>query len=186
MLGNLDILVVAPIFNIQLLLDGLLIGGIFALAAYGLALVWGVMNVKNLAQGDFVMMGGYITWVMSKNGIHPFFGLPVAFVLLWIFGWVLYKLVISRVIGRDLFTSLLATFGVAILFFLMLGDFTALGFFSQVANLGTRFVAADQARRAAFGDQLFVVWLVAFGIVAVTRVRLLGAIITSTKGSRHG
>ena len=81
---------------------------------------------------------------------------------------------------------LLATFGVAILFFLMLGDFTALGFFSQVANLGTRFVAADQARRAAFGDQLFVVWLVAFGIVAVTRVRLLGAIITSTKGPRHG
>ena len=82
--------------------------------------------------------------------------------------------------------TLLATFGVAILFFLMLGDFTALGFFSQVANLGTRFVAADRARRAAFGDQLFVVWLVAFGIVAVTRVRLLGAIITSTKGPRHG
>ena len=48
--------------------------------------------------------------------------------------------------------TLLATFGVAILFFLMLGDFTALGFFSQVANLGTRFVAADQARRAAFGE----------------------------------
>ncbi len=46
--------------NIQLLLDGLFIGAIFALAAYGLALVWGVMNVKNLAQGDFVMMGGYI------------------------------------------------------------------------------------------------------------------------------
>lgn len=82
--------------------------------------------------------------------------------------------------------TLLASLGVFVLFFLMLGNFTALGFFSQVANLGTRFVAADQARRAAFGDQLFVVWLVAFGIVAVTRVRLLGAIITSTKGPRHG
>lgn len=80
----------------------------------------------------------------------------------------------------------LAAMGVTVLFFLMLGNFTPLGFFSQVANLGTRFVAADQARRAAFGDQLFVVWLVAFGIVAVTRVRLLGAIITSTKGPRHG
>ena len=85
-----------------------------------------------------------------------------------------------------LMMTALATLGVLVLFFMMIGDFTPIGFFSQVANLGTRFVAADQARRAAFGDQLFVVWLVAFGIVAVTRVRLLGAIITSTKGPRHG
>jgi hypothetical protein len=85
-----------------------------------------------------------------------------------------------------LMMTALATLGVLVLFFMMIGDFTPIGFFSHVANLGTRFVAADQARRAAFGDQLFVVWLVAFGIVAVTRVRLLGAIITSTKGPRHG
>ena len=58
MLDNLNLLILAPLLNVQLLLDGLFIGAIFALAAYGLALVWGVMNVKNLAQGDFVMMGG--------------------------------------------------------------------------------------------------------------------------------
>ena len=60
MLDNLSLLVQAPFLNIQLLMDGMLVGSIFALAAYGLALVWGVMNVKNLAQGDFVMIGGYI------------------------------------------------------------------------------------------------------------------------------
>ncbi|MCK5273078.1 MAG: branched-chain amino acid ABC transporter permease, partial [Alphaproteobacteria bacterium] len=59
MLGNIDLLVLAPLLNLQLLLNGLMIGAIFALAAYGLALVWGVMNVKNLAQGEFVIMGGY-------------------------------------------------------------------------------------------------------------------------------
>ena len=62
MLDNINLLVLAPLLNIQLLLDGLFIGAIFALAAYGLALVWGVMNVKNLAQGEFVIMGGYFAW----------------------------------------------------------------------------------------------------------------------------
>ena len=114
MLDNIALLGIAPLLNVQLLLDGLFIGAIFVLAAYGLALVWGVMNVKNLAQGDFVMMGGYIAFVMTKLGIHPILGLPVAIVFMFGFGWVVYRLIIYRVIGKDLFTSLLATFGMAI------------------------------------------------------------------------
>ena len=49
--GNLQVLAQIPVLNLGLLIDGLMIGAVFALAAYGLALVWGVMNVKNLAQG---------------------------------------------------------------------------------------------------------------------------------------
>src|SRR5262245_4012229 len=113
-LDNLSILWAAPIFNLGLLIDGLLIGSIFALAAYGLALVWGVMNVKNLAQGDFIMIGGYITWTLGRYGIDPLLGVPVAAIVLWGIGWILYRTVISKVITRDLFTSLLATFGIAI------------------------------------------------------------------------
>jgi branched-chain amino acid transport system permease protein len=79
-IGNISVLIAAPIFNLGLLIDGLLIGAIFALAAYGLALVWGVMNVKNLAQGDFIMIGGYLTWSLGNWGIHPLFGVPLAFV----------------------------------------------------------------------------------------------------------
>ena len=114
MMDNLSLLVQAPVLNIQLLLDGLFIGAIFALAAYGLALVWGVMNVKNLAQGDFVIMGGYIAWFLSTWGIHPILGLPLAIVIMFGFGWVVYITIISRVIGKDMFTSLLATFGLAL------------------------------------------------------------------------
>ena len=113
-MDSLSILIMAPVFNLQLLLDGVLVGAVFAFAAYGLALVWGVMNVKNLAQGDMVMMGGYIAVVMTNAGFHPILALPVAMVVLFAFGWLLYVLVIRRVIDRDLFTSLLATFGVAI------------------------------------------------------------------------
>jgi branched-chain amino acid transport system permease protein len=114
MFQNISLLVQAPVLNIQLLLDGLFIGATFALAAYGLALVWGVMNVKNLAPGDFVMMGGYITVALAKAGIHPILALPVAVVVMFVFGWVVYKLIIRYVIDRDLFTSLLVTFGLAI------------------------------------------------------------------------
>ena len=114
MLDNLNLLAMAPLLNVQLLLDGLFIGAIFALAAYGLALVWGVMNVKNLAQGDFVIMGGYIAYTTAELGIHPILALFFAPVIMFGFGWLVYRLVICRVVDRDLFTSLLATFGIAI------------------------------------------------------------------------
>jgi branched-chain amino acid transport system permease protein len=104
----------APLLNVQLLLDGLFIGAIFALAAYGLALVWGVMNVKNLCQGEFVMMGGYAAWYLAKLGLHPILTLPLAIAVMFCFGWAIYVIIIRRVVDRDMFTSLLATFGMAI------------------------------------------------------------------------
>ncbi len=114
--SNIEVLQAMPVLNIQLLLDGIFIGAIFALAAYGLALVWGVMNIKNLAQGDFVIMGGYIAFTLSQPPInlHPILSIPIIFVLMFVFGWGLYHTIIKRVIERDLFTSLLATFGLAI------------------------------------------------------------------------
>ena len=114
-LGNIGLLFEFPIVNLKIILDGIMVGALFALAAYGLALVWGVMNVKNLAQGDFVIAGGYVSWWLVQHGFPALLGVPVAFVVMWGIGWVIYKLVISRVIERDLFTSLLATFGLAIM-----------------------------------------------------------------------
>lgn len=114
MLDNIQILVQAPPIALDLVLNGLLIGAIFALAAYGMALVWGVMSIINIAQGEFVMLGGYVAVVMAANGVHPLFAIPVAAVLLYILGWALYHLVIFRIVDRDLFISVLATFGISI------------------------------------------------------------------------
>jgi len=113
--SNLQILLDAPILCVQLLVDGVLIGAIFALAAYGMALVWGVMKVVNICQGEFVMLGGYTAFFLYKAGIHPLFGVPVAAVLLYVFGWGLYRAVLFRVVDGDLFISILATFGLSIL-----------------------------------------------------------------------
>ncbi len=103
-IGNIGLLFEFPVVNVKILVDGLMIGALFALAAYGLALVWGVMNVKNLAQGDFVIAGGYIAFQLTQWGLPALLGVPVAFILMWGLGWLIYKLVISRVIERDFFT----------------------------------------------------------------------------------
>lgn len=115
MLDNLQMLFVwAPIINVQIILEGIFVGAIFALVSYGLALVWGVMNVKNLAQGDFVIMGAYLTFTLSKYGLHPIFSLPIVLVIMFGYGWLIYLLIIRRVIDNDMFVSLLATFGLSL------------------------------------------------------------------------
>ena len=101
--------------SLQLLLDGLLVGAIFALAAYGLALVWGVMNIINVSQGELVILGGFVTWLLSTFDVHPLLGIPVSGAVLFVVGWLLYRAVVCRLVDRDLFVSLLATFGLSIL-----------------------------------------------------------------------
>jgi branched-chain amino acid transport system permease protein len=141
MLSNFQLLADVPVLNVQLLLDGMMIGAIFALAAYGLALVWGVMNVKNLAQGEFVIMGGYVAFFMYRDlGINPLWALPVAGVLMFGFGWIAYELVIRWVIGRDLFTSLLATFGMAIIIQQLLNLIFGPDVQTAHSGLGTRLI----------------------------------------------
>ncbi len=104
----------APMLMVQASLDGILLGILFALIAYGMALQWGVMNIINIAQGDLVILGGYIAYTMYLAGIHPAWGVIVSPIIMYFVGWYLYKLVINKVVDRDLFISILATFGIAI------------------------------------------------------------------------
>ena len=174
-LGNLQLLGQTPIVNLALIIDGLLIGAVFALAAYGLALVWGVMNVKNLAQGDLVIMGGYITWYMAQLGIHPLFGVPVAVVFMWGFGRLMYRLIITYVITRDLFTSLLATFGMALVIQQVLNRL--FGSDAQTANTGF-----DTLHFFDSMVSLPIAKLIAFFMAAI----LAGCVILFMKRSRMG
>jgi len=104
-----------PMLMVQASLDGILLGILFGLIAYGMALQWGVMNIINIAQGELVIMGGYIAYFMYLSGIHPAFGVIVSPIIMYFVGWGMYKLVINKVVDRDLFISILATFGISIL-----------------------------------------------------------------------
>ncbi len=96
-------------------MDGILLGILFALIAYGMALQWGVMRIINIAQGELVIMGGYIAYFMYTAGIHPAFGVIVSPIIMYFVGLFLYKTIINKVVDRDLFFSILATFGISIL-----------------------------------------------------------------------
>lgn len=134
MLDNLMILYQAPPVAVDLVVNGLLIGAIFVLAAYGLALVWGVIKIINIAQGDFVILGGYVAVALAQQGIHPLFGVPTAAIVLYLLGWALYRTVIFRIVDRDLFTSVLATYGIAILLQQLMN--TVFGGDVQIASTG--------------------------------------------------
>ena len=90
-----------PMLMVQASLDGILLGILFGLIAYGMALQWGVMNIINIAQGELVIMGGYIAYFMYLSGIHPAFGVIVSPIIMYFVGWGMYKLVINKVVDRD-------------------------------------------------------------------------------------
>ncbi|WER46294.1 branched-chain amino acid ABC transporter permease [Cupriavidus sp. WKF15] len=111
---DLTVLLQSPELNAQLVVDGLLAGAVFALAAYGMALVWGVMNLINVAQGELVMVGGYMVIWLVGRGVPVALAVPLAAAAMYGVGWGLYRIVIFRLVERDLFVSVLATFGVSI------------------------------------------------------------------------
>jgi branched-chain amino acid transport system permease protein len=115
MLENLQLLFDYPTLTADLIANGLMIGAIFALAAFGMALVWGVLGIINIAQGELVMLGGFVALTAAGLGVPPLLTIPLAALVLSMVGWGLYRLVIFRVVDRDLFVSLLATFGLSII-----------------------------------------------------------------------
>jgi branched-chain amino acid transport system permease protein len=100
----------------QDLVNGILVGGIFAVVALGFSLVWGIMNIINLAHGAFIMLGAYTAYVLfSAWHIDPFLSIPIAFVLLFVFGYCIQRFVINFVVRAPLLTTFLLTFGLSLL-----------------------------------------------------------------------
>jgi branched-chain amino acid transport system permease protein len=133
------------------------------------------MGLINISQGELVMLGGYAAFFLYRAGIHPLFAVPLAAALLFGVGWLLYRAVIFRVVDKDLFISILATFGLSILI-------------QQLAN--TLFGADVRTVESGFGT-LFLLG----GAVTVSRIKLVAfaaALLTGAflilflKGSRMG
>ena len=98
---------------VQLVILGLLAGGIYVAVGVGFGLVWGVLNIVNLAHGALVIVGGYITWqLFAALHIDPFLTLPVDAAALFALGYGLQRGVINRIIRAPLLFTFLLTFGV--------------------------------------------------------------------------
>ena len=99
----------------QILVNGVLQGGLYAVMALGLALVWGVLNIVNLAHGAFIMLGGYASWYLyTYLHIDPFLGLPITAVVMFAFGYALQRGLLNLVIRAPMFNTLLITFGLEV------------------------------------------------------------------------
>ena len=98
------------------IIQGSLLGGLYALFAIGLSIKYGVMRVVNIAHGDFIVLAAYLALIpISMLGVHPFVViLPVAIVMFGL-GYLLQRVLLNRTIGPDILPPLLVTFGLSIL-----------------------------------------------------------------------
>jgi branched-chain amino acid transport system permease protein len=100
---------------IDTLLQGILLGGLYALLAAGLSLVFGIMRLVNLAHGDLIILAAYlILTIATATGLHPFLAVLLAAPVMFAAGWLLQTHVLNRVLGDDILPPLLVTFGLSV------------------------------------------------------------------------
>jgi len=100
---------------LQALFSGVLIGGVYALVALGLALAFGAMRIINLAHGELVLLAAYMAYLVeSRTGLNPYFAIPLALVVVVAVSWVLFLLVDKIKDHREL-NSLILTFAIGII-----------------------------------------------------------------------
>jgi branched-chain amino acid transport system permease protein len=143
---------------LQATVYGLLQGGLLALVAVGFSLVWGVMNIVNLAHGSFVILGAYVGWQLHQSlGLDPFLGMFVAAAVMFVLGYVLQRFLINLVVNGPIFITLLLTFGIDLLI---------------VQGMNIAFSADYRSIQTAYvSDSL------SFGSVRVPVVRLLAFVL---------
>ena len=105
-----------PVELVQTLINGTLQGGVYAAAAVGLSLIFGVSGILNAAHGELVMLGAFATyWLFTLYHIDALLTLPISFALLFALGWALQYFLLNRTLGRPLLLSLLVTFGISLI-----------------------------------------------------------------------
>lgn len=98
----------------ETLLQGLLLGGLYALFALGLSLMFGVMRLTNTAHGDFVILGAFATLAFVSMGLPAWLAFGVTLPLAWASGYALQRYVLNGTLSRDPLPSLVVTFGLSI------------------------------------------------------------------------
>ena len=107
--------VITPAMLGQVIISGLLSGTLYAMVALGLALIFGVMRVINIAHGPLLMLGAYTTYFLYEQfGINPYLTLPISMAVLFVVGMALERTLVFRVVDAPELSSLLLTFGISI------------------------------------------------------------------------
>ena len=101
---------------VNIVVQGVLVGGLYALFAAGLSLIFGVMRLVNIAHGDLIVLAAYVALVVvGATGLHPLLALILVVPLMMAFGYALQRLILNRTLGRDLLPPLLVSFGLSVI-----------------------------------------------------------------------
>ena len=165
----------------QIAVNAILLSGILALVALGFSLVWGIMNIVNLAHGAFVVLGAYFTFYLNElAGVDPFVSIPLSMVTLFIIGFIVQRVLINQVVRAPLLATFLLTFGLEILIVNLVNFF----FKADLRSVTTRYsgtgwtlgvVRVPYIRLAALGIALVLVALTAWFLRATRQGRAIRA-----------
>jgi branched-chain amino acid transport system permease protein len=101
---------------LNVILQGVLVGGLYAMFAAGLALIFGVMRLVNIAHGDLIVLAAYVALVVTEAlGINPLLSLVIVVPLMALIGYALQRGILNQTLGPDLLPPLLVTFGLSII-----------------------------------------------------------------------
>lgn len=148
---------------VDTIVQGVLLGGLYALFAAGLSITYGVMRLVNIAHGDFIVLAGFAALpLVNALGLHPFVALPIVVVVMAALGYALQMGLLNRTLGPDILPPLLVTFGLSIVVQNGLREvFTADARSLQIGEL--------QTASLQLGDSLAIGWfpLLVFVVAAV-------------------
>jgi branched-chain amino acid transport system permease protein len=164
---------------VNAIIQGLLTGGLYALFACGLSLLFGVMKVVNLAHGDLAVVAGYIgVGIIAVTHVPVLWSIPIVVVLMAVLGYILQRSLLQAAISRGELTTLIVTFGLSIIIENGLQQFFTAN--SRGIGVGDSFVTAS----FSIGSQITIAYL-PLGIFILAVIVLLGLQMFMTR-SKYG
>ncbi len=101
---------------VNTIVQGLLIGGLYAMFAAGLSLIFGVMRLVNIAHGDLTVLAAYVAYmIVSATGVNPFVSIILVVPIMAAIGYALQRALLNRTLGEDILPPLLVTFGLSVI-----------------------------------------------------------------------
>jgi branched-chain amino acid transport system permease protein len=172
---------------IQVLVNGIILGSLYAVVALGFSLVWGVMDVINLVHGTMIVMGAYVAFLLFETiRLDPFLSMPVAAFVLFFFGFYLQKYLVNFVVRAGVFISLILTFGmdqvmVNLLLLIFTGDYRSVTTSYSGTNFEVGGVVIPYVRLAIF----FISILLTVALYLYTTRTKIGNAIRATALNRE-
>src|ERR1700752_668711 len=101
---------------VNIIVQGVLIGGLYAMFAAGLALIFGVMRLVNIAHGDLIVLAAYVALMTTDTlGLHPLIAIVIVVPIMALIGYALQRALLNRTLGDDVLPPLLVTFGLSVI-----------------------------------------------------------------------